>query len=42
MYVIKNGLYSKNLIKYISFGEPRIGDQVFAQIFDEIVSLVGL
>jgi hypothetical protein len=36
-YVINNQIYPQNLVKFISFGEPRIGDEVFAQIFDNVV-----
>uniref|UniRef100_A0A914CX70 Fungal lipase-like domain-containing protein n=1 Tax=Acrobeloides nanus TaxID=290746 RepID=A0A914CX70_9BILA len=36
-YIIAEGLYPETLVKYISFGECRIGDQIFAKQFDEMV-----
>ena len=34
---ITRGIFPAERIKYISFGEPRIGNVVFAQSFDALV-----
>lgn len=37
-WVVKMGLVTSEKVKFVSFGQPRTGDMVYAMIFDALVS----